>query len=112
VSDDAAPLKIETFEEAQSALDSSAVLGMQAADFLAVGSHVQKVCKALAAKLFAAAPNQDSRGIRVVAEQVLLNVPVVALCEGYLLNSHYFSFHRPVGCLVTAHLALLVAHQC
>jgi hypothetical protein len=52
---------------------------MQAADFLAVRTHVQKVCQALAAKLFAAAPNQDNRGVRVVAEQVLLNVPAVAL---------------------------------
>jgi uncharacterized membrane protein len=81
---------------------------MQAADFLAVGTHVQKVCQALGAKLFAADPNQDSRG----AQEVLLNALAVALCDGYLLDSHYSSCHHPVGCWATAHPALVVAHQC
>jgi hypothetical protein len=55
---------------------------MQAADFLAVGTHVQKVCKALGVKLFAAAANQDSRGAQELPEQVRLIVPALALYSG------------------------------
>jgi phosphoglycerate dehydrogenase-like enzyme len=54
---------------------------MQAADFLAVGTHVQKVCQALGVKLFAADPNPESRGAQKVAEQVRLNASAVALCD-------------------------------
>jgi hypothetical protein len=55
---------------------------MQAADFLAVGTHVQKVCQALGVKLFAAGPNQDSRGAQELPERVRRNTPAVALYAG------------------------------
>jgi hypothetical protein len=38
---------------------------MQAADYLAVEGHVQNVCKALAARLFAAGPGCQLRGQEV-----------------------------------------------
>jgi hypothetical protein len=72
---------------------------LQAADFLAVGTHVQKVCKALGVKLFAADPNQDSRGAQELPERVRLNTPAVALYAGafYELTNLFVSSSCGVG---------------